>query len=408
MPRFKLSRVKLLKFKMQLKIFDTSENEIKFKSFIKLPLFFARVLFFDFKSMPEGSTLRERRLYYVKKFYVFFCLLNLMWCVVSFLISAANISGDLVSVSSRILDSLTTFNLSLRGIITFYRKDDIMKLFYELKAMFDSHVNNNTKYGVKNYLTMYQFYIMMYFALVIFMILPIAFPIYQFFAQGIIETSLKFWYPFDVCKTSLYPFHLIYLQWNTFNDLFYALMPDAMLYALMTVIITELGILKDDLMNFSEVPKDERKEKIKSLTDRHNRLLAICDELQNIYTVSFLTNFVVSSMILCFVAFNLTTAGNDILTYSYYVPYMAIMGLHILLLCFFGQKLTDASEAVADGIYFNEWEALSESNFKKQFILIMMRAQKPKRLSAMGFTDISLTTFSAVNIKNENIFKAIS
>ena len=68
------------------------------------------------------------------------------------------------------------------------------------------------------------------------------------------------------------------------------------------------------------------------------------------------------------------------------------------VLCYYsyGQKLMDSSVGVADEIYGCDWTDLDDNEFKKQMITVIIRAQKPMRLTAMGFADISLETFTTV------------
>lgn len=76
------------------------------------------------------------------------------------------------------------------------------------------------------------------------------------------------------------------------------------------------------------------------------------------------------------------------------------MGVPILLLCSFGQKLTNSSESVANGVYDCGWEDIKDEAFKKQLQLIIIRARRAKKLTAMGFADISLETFTRVGKEN--------
>ena len=46
---------------------------------------------------------------------------------------------------------------------------------------------------------------------------------------------------------------------------------------------------------------------------------------------------------------------------------------------------------------------LDDNEFKKNVVLIILRAQRPMRLTAMGFADISLETFATVRYLSQNI-----
>ena len=101
---------------------------------------------------------------------------------------------------------------------------------------------------------------------------------------------------------------------------------------------------------------------------------------------------------MCFIAFELSLASAKVATYAYYMPFLCMTVGLIFLLCVFGQKLIDSSEAVAEGIYDSGWEDFDEHAFKKQFILILLRAQKAKKFTAMNFATISLPSFTTVSL----------
>ena len=143
--------------------------------------------------------------------------------------------------------------------------------------------------------------------------------------------------------------------------------------------------------------KHERRDKMKDLINRHNNLLEIIEKLKLIFEPSCLFSFVLSSVIMCIVSFVFLTIMDDLLSCMFYVVYIVLAGSQIWLLCYFGQKLLNSSVGVANQIYECEWTELDDNDFKKQIIVIIARAQRPEILTAMGFADISLETFTTVN-----------
>lgn len=274
-----------------------------------------------------------------------------------------------------------------------------MRIFGELQAMFHQRKSKNQDFDFKKYLREYQIQIGFFASMVLLITMPVAYPIVPYLLFGTMEMSLKYWYPFDPLTPTNFPIAALWTDWVVGIALVFLLASDSMLYALISVLTMEFDGLTEALINFRFTPVHERAERVKFLTNHHNRLLEIGDKLKDIYSYTFLISFAVSSMIMCFVAFQLTTAGGNLFIYAFYIPYMGMMGGQMLLLCNFGQKLIDASESVADGAYQSLWENSGDNNFNKQFILIMQRAQKPKKLTALGFADISLTTFTTVSCR---------
>lgn len=378
------------------KIFHPIEDEITFDSFTKFTIALYRLVLFDLNPLDENATLRERIVYRVKQFYFKFCIVGLITAI--FLLTGHFIScmDDFLVASSAIPNVTTVFMVCLKALVVQMHKDDYKTIFMEFSELFNRRSVENRKYKVKSFLDDYHFYMKIYAGLSALMFLPITFPIVPFMLHGKMELTVNYWFPFNAYRFKVFPFVLLGVDWVGYNCLIFLLATDSLLYALISVISMEFEILKIDLTNFKLIVKHERAGKLTELINRHNQLLDISDKLQKIYSFPFLFSFGISSLIMCFVAFRLSTANNDLTIYGFYVPYLLIMAGQIMLLCLFGQKLINSSEAVADGIYFCGWEDFADVSFKKQFILIMMRAQRAKKLTAMHYADISLPSFTSV------------
>lgn len=96
---------------------------------------------------------------------------------------------------------------------------------------------------------------------------------------------------------------------------------------------------------------------IKSLAERHIKFFRVGDYLQNIYGPNFLCGFLTTSLVLCFIAFQLSTTS-DWAIYCFYIFYSGMICSQIFLLCHFSQKIINSNEGAADGIYDSGWEAL--------------------------------------------------
>lgn len=379
------------------KIFNPIELEITFGSFTKFTIALFRLVFFDFNILFESASLKEKIFYHAKLVYFKFCVVAFAASI--FLLVGhfhSNMDNFLVA-SSAIPNVVTVVMICLKALIVHLNKDAFRRIFIELAEVFNRRKDENQNYIVKSFLNEYNFYMKRYASLVALMFLPITFPIIPFLLFGKMELTVDYWFPFDAYRFKVFAFVLLGVDWHAYNCLIFLLAAGSLLYALISVISMEFEILKTDMKNFKLIVKHERAEKLTELINRHNQLLDISDKLQKIYSFSFLFSFGISSLIMCFVAFRLSTANNDLTIYGFYVPYLLMMTGQIMLLCLFGQKLINTSEAVAEGIYFCGWEDFADVSLKKQFILIMMRAQKAKKLTAMSFADISLRSLTTVS-----------
>lgn len=159
-------------------------------------------------------------------------------------------------------------------------------------------------------------------------------------------------------------------------------------------LMSEFDVLKTDLTSILKTPESKRKEEMQKLIDR--KLLDISDRVQETYSPTSLLSFVISSIVIGFAIFQLSNGNINFVSYLSLLSYLEMMAAQTLLLCFFGQNLIDASESVAERAYNCEWENSSDEAFKKQLILIILRSQRAKKLTAMGFADISLETYTRV------------
>ena len=381
---------------LNLEIFNPPEENINFDSFIKLPVFLFRLLWFDFKPLIEGATFRQKLLNFAKNVYVKICILGLALAMLSEAGYGIEHNDDFVSLTSAISQVLTVIVVMSKPLTVYIFKDDIWQVFQDFQNVFGQHVNQNKKYGVKKYLDAYHFYMKIYIGIMITISLPVAFPGISFLIDGSMKLSVLYWFPFDAFKPETFPIVIVWTDWIAWNILTYISATDSLLCVLVTFISMEFDILKIDLLNLNSTPRIERARKIQDLIDKHNKLLNLSGKLQKLYSIVFLASFVASSMIMCIIAFRLVVSEADTFVYAFYIPYMAMIAGPILFMCYYGQKLIDASESIAYGVYNCGWETFDDNYAVKQLVLIILRSQRAKRLTAMKFADVSLKTFTTV------------
>lgn len=378
------------------KMFNPPEDKITFESFIKFSLFLFRLIFFEFNSDIENASVKVKIVRNLKAAYFKLVIVSSFAATGSLFAYAVFSSTDFFDALKSIQDVLTMSMISLRTVVTFLNKDDIWEICQELKAMYETHRNENVKYGVKKHLDWYHFLNKIYAGTFVATSSSVIFPLFPFLISGTMKPAIDYWFPFDVSQPETFPIALFFADWITYSCSVALIATDTMLYALISVIALEFDVLRLDLMNLKFVSENERRKNIQDLTDRHNKLHNLSEKLQSIYGINFWFNFVVSSIIMCLLMFQLSTAIG-LATYMFYISYFSLMSGQILLMCLFGQKLIDSSLAVADGAYNCGWEEFADETFKKQIVLIVRRAQKPQRLTALKFADISLQTFTTVS-----------
>ena len=170
------------------------------------------------------------------------------------------------------------------------------------------------------------------------------------------------------------------------------------LYGFIALFSLEFNILKGKFEELQDMKSKEFAENLKICVDRQNELATCVKEFQNIFSSSFCFEFVASSFIICFTAFQLSTSTNYI-NMLFNVLFCIFSMSQIFILCFFGQMLVDASEGVVDGIYNCGWEDLDDVKLKKSILLAMIKAQKTSKFTILNISTITLNQFEKVSPK---------
>lgn len=378
------------------RMFNTPEDEIDFDSFVKFSSLFFNFLFFDFKPLSHNADWRETTRHVLKILYLWFNVICMIAAQVMMLAYSILLAPEIVKALANIPIVVSITITILRTLSSVLHKEDFRKIFEELRGIFANRRSQNVTYKVKRNLDAYHRIVKFYSGLFLISFLPIVLQLFPFLIDGTMKLTTNYWYPFDPFQPRNFIFALLWVDYISYLGLVYTVAADSLLYALISVVGMEFDILKRDLATMKFCPIQDRDKRIKSLAERHNKLFQVGETLQSIYGPTFLFYFLITSFVICFVAFQLLTAS-DIAMQSFYVLYLSMSSIQIFILCYFGQKIIDSSEGVADGIYNCGWEEIKEESFKKRLILMMMKSQTPMKLSALNFIDVSIPSFSAVS-----------
>lgn len=386
----------MVKFRELLKL---PEGEVEFEDFIKIPLFLLSVTQFRFKPLDEQATWKKKLKYYARLVYVAFTILCYALGMVMILTLAFISLDDFALASSCILNSASIVLIATKMLVPVFGKSTLRRIIEELGDLSKQRQllkpSSKRVYRVKEYLKRFNLDIKAYLWIDVIMFGPIVFPVVSFILNGTMKQSVSYWFPFDPYQPHTFPFVLVWIDYIGWNCLVHMSSVDLLLYGLITAIEVEFNVLQVDWLAFKYNAKHERPKQIKNMVDRHNKLLDMVDKLQSVYSFSFLVSFVITSLILCFIAFQMSIA-QDLDTTIFYAAYFLLLLGQVWFLCLYGQKLINSSEAVANAVYHCEWEDIRDNALKKQLLLVILRAQKPAKLSAMDFADISFPTFTSV------------
>ncbi|XP_022831643.1 odorant receptor 85c-like [Spodoptera litura] len=134
-------------------------------------------------------------------------------------------------------------------------------------------------------------------------------------------------------------------------------------------------------------------KEITEIVLRHHSLIRLTGDVENMFSLALLINFMNSSIIICFCGFCcvLIEKWNEVAYKSFLVTALS----QTWLLCWYGQKLIDSSQRLADALYGCGW--YNSSKRARSAVLIMLhRAQKGIYVTTHGFSVISLASYSTI------------
>ncbi|XP_017020399.1 odorant receptor 85f [Drosophila kikkawai] len=140
--------------------------------------------------------------------------------------------------------------------------------------------------------------------------------------------------------------------------------------------------------------EDQDRQFVAQIVEKHVYLVKLQNYLNGIFGGSLLLSLLTTAAVLCTVSVYTLIQGLTLEGVSY-VIFIATSTLQVFLVCYYGQEVFDLSSDIAHAVYNHDFHNASIS-YKKWLLIIIIRAQQPVELSAMGYLPISLDTFKQV------------
>jgi hypothetical protein len=169
---------------------------------------------------------------------------------------------------------------------------------------------------------------------------------------------------------------------------------------LVLMLSMEFDNLADDFGAFDYKLVD--KKAFKKLVGRHNKLLTIAKELNMVYFVPISVTFLLFTLLICFSLLQLFTARHlatiERVTNSIkFVTFLNGALVQIYLLCFYCEKLRSSNENLQMKIVNGNYYEASDWKTVKMMQLVLLRAQKPVQMTALGLFGFRIEMFSDVS-----------
>lgn len=350
----------------------------------------------------NAETKREKLWRIIRNTYFCLVVVNFGYTTSTMLIAMIlkMISHDLNTFAKITPNCLLKIILFVRLISICLHQKDFQYIVNRLKDLFPESHEDQMKYKIGKYQKQFCYLKRIYAGFLITVTsITALIPIFKFFKTGIWINTLPYnnWYLFDPYYPELYTIVLLWQFWISLTIAVLVVGLDLFLYGLITLIAMQFDILKFDLSEFKDTPSNTGIEDMKILIDRQNILIELCDKLELIFSPSIFMFVAGFSFIMSLMGFQLSVHF-DIIHFFKFVSQLSTSLLGMWLLFHYGQSLIDSSSSLADGIYESEWYESENLQIKKGIMLIILRAQKPSKLTSK-FLTISLYHFGSVSIK---------
>lgn len=381
----------------------TSENSsvksdaIVLEDFLEFSEFFFKVVCLKVTRCSTSKCFKEKVKILLCDAYFWFSALNSYLFIALGAVTTLQKSSKLSALTAS-LPLLTSLSMIIVKCLTIYgNKSRICDICDILRRGFPYEKNNTESYLRRSSLFGRIYAVSIILPSFVLTVIPV----FELLTNGAWKFPLNISFPFDTQRVDVYLLSYLWTVYGCFNGATLFIATDTFTFSLITLISMEFDTLNDD---FERIPKfieaTQLDDELKKLIHRHEELLACTRRLASIFSPSFLCNIVQSSFVLCLTAFQYMTS-TEATQFLFYALYCAAMLNQIWLSCYFGQKVINSSERVAHGAYASGWEIMKSLSAKRAIMRVIQRAaQRPARLTAMNFTDISLTSFMTVKYRN--------
>lgn len=208
------------------------------------------------------------------------------------------------------------------------------------------------------------------------------------------KLPVDFWFPFDEYDPKYYSFVLLWFLFFAATITSSMCGANLLLFCLISIVTVLFEKLCHRTKNLNLATQEIEKE-IKCLVELHCDLIKVCNNIERIFSLSLLVDFIGSSFVICSIVFQVLH-GLQLESSIEHGIWMLIVLCQTLSLCLSGTKLSDASEKPSNAIYNCRWNDCSDKRLKHLVLMMTMRSQKPCVLTAHKFSTISLKVFKSV------------
>ena len=374
-------------------------EKVEFKSFLKYPNFFCSLAGLPkFKEKGNGILL----------WFWFLCLVNFLASTLEmiYIVEAIRHKKNFLQITELIPCFGYTMMAPIKALTIKWNTEKFCEVLEFIQRRFSSSIADQKQLKIHQKLNkinaFFWILIQLYLILVaVYSFVPCFEMAYSYLALGHFEKSLPYfyWFPFNPYKNNVLYVLCYFVQvFSAFFLIVEMLAADLLFYSASELISIQYNVLSHKLSG--QKPSEED---LKQIVEEHNGLIQICQKVDQIYSQTLFLNFMGSSLFICFLAFQaMVEEHTSIIQYGNVlraILFSLASLIQLLSICVYGSNIIEASSSVAQAAYESDW---TQMDIKRQnFILIIIqRSQKPERVTAMKFYEVSCKSCTMVCIYN--------
>ncbi|XP_026481369.1 odorant receptor 2a-like [Ctenocephalides felis] len=203
------------------------------------------------------------------------------------------------------------------------------------------------------------------------------------------------WYGVDHKKSPWYELFYIYQCVGVTINCLINVSMDTFPTLAMSAIVAQIEVLSYKLKQIGQEVVQEIK--IQKCVIHHNFIQKLITDVEQIFSIPLLVQFLLSGVIICVIGFQLSMLSptKDKVSFVMNLVYFFTFTLQIFLPCYFGNEISSKSALVSQSAFSSSWIE-TDSKIKKNMIIFMERSKRPLKIYAGKVFELSLGTFTMI------------
>ncbi|XP_072938256.1 putative odorant receptor 92a [Epargyreus clarus] len=339
------------------------------------------------------------------RFYIFFFSLTLtVLQEIGFFISESSTENFLTLTQLAPCTCIGILSI-IKLLLLVYKRHRVFKLTDSLETTYHDIVNNVKKankirqnFVFLKYLTKY-YYILNGVLISVYNFSSLIIILYHYIdtkeVSYILPYSLYVPFSTDNCAT----WSAVYLHSisSGFICVLYFTTVDALYYIMSTHVYSHFTLLSSEIIDLDA----DNSYLLNDIVKRHQYILKLSEDLEDIFTAPNLFNVLVGSLEICALGFNLTM-GKWTQTPGVVLFLFSVL-LQIFMMSVFGENLIRESRGVGEAAFLCKWYTMDQRS-KKTILQLIQRSSKPQKLTAYKFSTISYESFIKIISRSWSYF----